>query len=79
MAVYRCVYKQDGCVFKLNSDLTSLLWSTYLGGSGQDAAYSLQFNLSGDVYVCGGTTSNDFPTTSGALNSAYIGSTLREN
>jgi gliding motility-associated-like protein len=63
----------DGCVFKLNSNLSSLLFSTYLGGSNTDAAYSVQLNSIGDVYVAGGTISSNFPTQSGGLNTAYQG------
>ncbi len=50
---------QDGVVFRMNSTLTNLLWSTYLGGGSFEAAYSLKLNLNGDLYVCGGTNSND--------------------
>lgn len=58
---------QDGCVFKLNSSMTTLMWSTYLGGSGEDAAYSVQIDGSGNALIAGGTTSSNFPTTSGVL------------
>lgn len=64
---------QDGCVFKLNNNFTSLIWSSYLGGANSDAAYAVQFDLSYDVYVCGGTNSADFPVSSGALNPSLTG------
>ncbi len=64
----------DGVVCKLNGNLTTLLWSSYLGGSAADAAYSLQLEpASGDVYVAGGTLSTDLPATAGALNPAASG------
>ncbi|MGP8216945.1 MAG: T9SS type B sorting domain-containing protein [Bacteroidia bacterium] len=62
---------QDGCVFKINSGLTTLLWSTYLGGSAYTAAYNVALNSGGDVYVVGGTNSPDFPTTPGTLNPVF--------
>ena len=31
---------QDGVVFKLDYNLSNLLWSSYIGGSGDDAVYS---------------------------------------
>lgn len=63
---------QDGCVLKMNSSLSALIFSTYLGGSVDDAAYGIKLNGS-NVYVTGGTASNDFPTTAGVLNPTYKG------
>ncbi|MBV6404534.1 MAG: gliding motility-associated C-terminal domain-containing protein [Flavobacteriales bacterium] len=53
--------QQDGYVFRLNTDLTTLLWATYLGGSGDDSAFGVQFDPNGEVFVTGGTTSPDLP------------------
>jgi len=64
----------DGVVCKLTPGLTALTWSSFLGGSGADAAYSLQLEpTSGDVYVAGGTLSPNFPTTAGAYRSSRQG------
>lgn len=65
----------DGCVFKLSPNLNTLLFSTYIGGTGSDAAYSLQFASNGDILVTGGTTSTDFPTTAGTLHPTSLGNT----
>lgn len=64
---------KEACIFKFNPDLSSLLWSTYLGGSGEDAAYSIQVDSAYNVYVAGGTNSMNFPTTSQALHETRIG------
>lgn len=64
---------QDGCAFKLSSDCSQLLWSTYLGGSGDDACYSLDVSPAGTLFVAGGTMSNNFPTTAGTLHPGYLG------
>jgi gliding motility-associated-like protein len=65
---------QDGVVLKMNSSLTSLIWSTYLGGSGDDAAYVLTLDTSEtQIYVAGGTMSSNFPSTSGVWHSSYLG------
>lgn len=64
---------QDGCVFKMNSSLSSLTFSTYLGGSADDAAYGLKLDGSNNVYVTGGTSSTNFPFTPGVLHSTFQG------
>jgi gliding motility-associated-like protein len=52
--------KQDGIVFKLDSTLSKLVWSTYMGGTQDDGAYSLQLDSSSNVFVTGGTLSPYF-------------------
>ena len=49
-----------------------LAYSTYLGGSTNDAAYDIAVDSAGDAYVTGVTTSTDFPTAN-AFQSAYGG------
>ncbi len=57
----------DAFVFKLDSAGASLLYSTYLGGSGFDRANALAVDSSGNAFVAGFSASTDFPTTAGAL------------
>lgn len=52
--------KQDAVVLKLNPSCTSVLFSTLLGGTDDDAAYVLTLGSTGNVYVAGGTASADF-------------------
>ena len=62
----------DAFVAELNpaaSGATSLLYSTYLGGSGNDQGSGIAVDSAGNAYVTGITSSTDFPT----LN-AYQGS-----
>lgn len=66
---------QDAVVLSLNNTLSSLLWSSYLGGSASDGAYSIKRNAIGDVLIAGGTASSNFPVTSGAWNETYGGAT----
>lgn len=66
---------QDGVVFKLDASFNSMSWSSYLGGSGEDAVYGIVLDNNNDLYVTGGTTSNNFPTTSGTLHTSYMGGT----
>ena len=65
---------EDAIVFKMNPTASSLEWGTYLGGRGFDAAFSLQFDESNNIYVCGVTNSSDFPTSSTAINRTLQGS-----
>lgn len=63
----------DGVVFKMPTDLSKLIWSTYLGGSADDGCYGLIVDNSLNVYVTGGTASSNFPSTSGAFSTTYGG------
>lgn len=56
----------DGVVVKLNPDLSSILWSGFLGGAFYDASYSVKLDASQNVIAAGGTTSGNFPITSGS-------------
>lgn len=59
--------ERDAVVFKMNSGLSDLIWSTFLGGSQNDNAYSVQIKPGGELLVAGGTLSSNFPTTAGSL------------
>ena len=52
---------RDAFVSKFNSKLSTLVFSTYLGGSGFEVANGLTVDVSGNAYVSGFTNSNDFP------------------
>jgi hypothetical protein len=51
----------------------TLVYSTYLGGSGQEDAKGIAVDTSGHAYVLGGTFFGDFPTTAGAFQTTYGG------
>ena len=53
----------DGFVAKLRSDGSALVFSTYLGGSGDDGGLGIAVDVAGNAYVTGYTASYDFPTT----------------
>jgi len=67
--------RQDGVVLSMNSDLSQMLWSTYLGGRDGDALYSVDLDSSGLLYVSGGTKSNDLPSATGKIGSKFKGGT----
>lgn len=66
--------QQDAVIFKLNSGLNNLLWSSYLGGSGFEGAGSIRINSSNELYICGFTTSTNLATTTGVINPNFLGS-----
>jgi len=57
----------DVFVTKFTPDGSALMYSTYLGGSGQDLAGDIAVDASGNAYLTGQTASTDFPTTVGAF------------
>ncbi|MGO9258510.1 MAG: SBBP repeat-containing protein [Bryobacteraceae bacterium] len=54
---------RNAFVAKLSPAGNTLLFSTYLGGSGSDTAYGLALDSSGNAYVVGDTTSQNFPAS----------------
>ena len=65
----------DAFVTKLNPTGSALVYSTYLGGTGADAATGgIAVNrATGEAYVAGNTDSTDFPFTAGAFQTALGG------
>jgi len=57
----------DAFVAKLNSTGAALVYSIYLGGSGDDLSRSIAVDGAGHAYITGSTRSLDFPRTAGVL------------
>jgi RHS repeat-associated protein len=55
---------QDAFVTKINSAGAAYIYSTYLGGSGQDQGHAIAVDDSNSAYIAGQTDSTDFPTAS---------------
>jgi Beta-propeller repeat len=62
----------DTWVAELSPGGTTLLFSSYLGGSDQESAYAIDL-WNNQLYVVGRTASNDFPVTSSAPQTTYGG------
>jgi uncharacterized protein (TIGR03437 family) len=63
----------DAFVAKLDPTGSQMIFSTYLGGSQDEAAFTIGLDSSNNVYVAGCTISFDFPTTSGAFKRTWGG------
>lgn len=67
---------QDGVLLKFNPTLSTMIYGSYLGGSGLDGAYSISLDMpQTSLYVTGGTNSTDFHSSStvGAYQSSNAG------
>lgn len=60
-------YIDEAFVTKLDGALSSLVYSTLLGGDGLDSALAVAADASGAAFVVGQTSSTNFPTTAGAF------------
>jgi uncharacterized repeat protein (TIGR01451 family) len=63
----------DAFVVRLNPTGTALDSATFLGGSSSEQGYAIAVDGAGNAYVAGVTSSADFPTTSGALDTGFNG------
>ena len=71
---------QDAVVCKLSNNLSSLLWSSFFGGIGEDSGNSIEISPNGSVYLAGGSNSPTFPGVSsgndlsnnGGLSDGYV-------
>ena len=64
----------DAIVFKLNAAGSSLVYSTYYGGSHHETGYGLDIDQSGNVYVAGYTISSNYATQN-AVQATFGGGT----
>ncbi|WP_309495569.1 SBBP repeat-containing protein [Mechercharimyces sp. CAU 1602] len=65
----------DAFITKLNSAGSSLIYSTYLGGTSVDVGFDIALDTLNNVYVTGSTQSTNFPVTSNAFQTMYRGGT----
>ena len=71
----RCgIDQQDGFVLKLNPAGSSLVYSTYLGGTQFDDILGIALDSARNAYVTGQTGNSGFPTTAGAFDRTNAGS-----
>lgn len=61
----------DVFVFKLSSNGSNLIYSTYIGGSDDEVGNGIVVNSAGHAFVTGGTASANFPVTAGVYDTQY--------
>ena len=62
-------------VTKLNPSGSALVYSTFIGGNNYDFGNSITVDANGNAYITGSTSSTNFPTTTGAYQTTYLGDT----
>jgi hypothetical protein len=78
-AIYGCIDttygggNADVVVTRLDTALTTVYASTYLGGGGFDAPEDILLDADGYPYIVGWTMSTVWPTTAGAYRETYVG------
>ena len=69
--------EREGYAAKFDSGLSTLVSSTFFGGSAVDFPRGLALDHEGNVYITGNTTSRDFPVAGNALSAGYRGGSSR--
>jgi beta-propeller repeat-containing protein len=69
----RGTFNTHAFVTKLSPTGSDLVYSTYLGGSGEDVPLAITVDAAGNAFVTGYTLSSDFPTTAGAFQTTKVG------
>lgn len=73
---YQSVYgggMQDGVVFKMNENLSTVLWGSFFGGANADGVYSVIKGNNNSIYFAGGTKSDDLNFKANAFQQNYGG------
>ncbi len=64
---------KEGCVVKMDQNLSHLIWSSFIGGNGDDACYSMDLASDHSIYLCGGTSTTTLPASTAAVQPSYGG------
>ena len=66
-------FEGDGFVTKLNPNGSTLVYSTFVGGNGNDQGNGIAVDAAGDAYITGTTSSTNLLTTPGAFQKLFGG------
>jgi hypothetical protein len=64
----------DMFISQFNATGSALIFSTYLGGNGDDQSWDVVLDNSGNIYVSGYSASTNFPVTANAYQTGFVGS-----
>lgn len=65
----------DIAISKFNANGSALVYSTFLGGAGDESPHSIVTNDAGELYILGTTGSSNFPTSVGCYDNTFNGGT----
>ncbi len=63
----------DAVLVKMDKELSTLIFSTFIGGTLADAAHTVKLAKDNSIYMAGGTLSSNFPVTAPAYQSSFRG------
>lgn len=66
-------FQFDVGISKFSPNGTNLIYSTYLGGSGNETPHSIVTDTNGDLYVLGATSSANFPLAGSPFDASFNG------
>ena len=78
MGVVQSAYgggENDIAISKFTPTGDALVWSTYIGGSGNEVPHSMVVNGNDELFILGTSNSVDFPTTAGCWDNSFNGGT----
>lgn len=63
----------DALLLKMDAALSQVIFGTYIGGVAADASHSIKLDRDGNVFLAGGTASNNFPVSAGSYQPVFAG------
>lgn len=67
--------ENDIAISKFSPDGSSLIWSTYIGGTANEVPHSMVVNSNDELFVLGTTNSANFPVSAGCYDNSFAGGT----
>ena len=65
--------ESDALILEMTGDLNQMKWGAFFGGNAADASHTIKVDKTGNIFVGGGSSSTNFPTTAGAYQPSTAG------